>query len=371
LGAKENIPYTLIDERMNDLTQRHIGSIYTASGAPTQHAIVNSNARKVYRSNIWFFQPGGGGAGFAPDASISSTQCTFSNPCSGLSQSTINTINVLAPNANFYLSPGNYNVTGLNANNTVILNNGQSVYGRAAGYILAASGSNRANIQEGMVLNGNNALDSLQITSTNSKITSGVFGVNVIGVATDIAATGNITLNNLNLNVTDNSSGAIAVALIGNNTVNISNTTAVVNENNLTSTDGANGLAIENGGVVTLNHTNWSVIDNSNSGGTGIVGFNVNALTINNSIVNATSNVFTAAAIAAFNNSQINVNNSSLSSLTTNVAGTGNGTIDVFQAASVTVNNSSLYAEDTSSANGATNIFVSASGGALLSITRN
>jgi hypothetical protein len=370
LGEKRNTSYTVIDERMNDLTQRHLGTLYTASGAPIQHAASNSGATKLYRSNIWFFQPGGG-AGFMMAAPITSTQCTFANPCSGLSQSAIDSINTIAPDANFYLSPGNYNVTGLDGTNTVNINSGQSIYGRQAGYINAAMGASRANIQEGILLEGSNTLDSLQIYSTNSTVNSGAFGSNVIGIASTSTATGNIALNNLGVAVADNTTGAFGIELLGNNTVNITNTTVSVAENNATTTNGAIGLSIEgNNNSVSLNSVTFNVTDSGTGGAVGInenfTLANVNMLSINNSNINVSDSVSSSFGILAAGNSNVSMKNSVVTSTTTGAASQGNAAIFVTQNSKVAVDSSIINVTDSGASMGATDFYINGTGGSLL-----
>lgn len=226
LGGEKKEAIPEIHDRLLDPIPRHLGTWSTGSGIPSQQHYVNTGTRVQTRGNIWFFS-GSGGAfvtanGFA--------NCTFENNCApgSFTQANVNAINSIAPNANFYLSSGVYDSLLGFGTGTLILNNGQSIYGRTPGFVSGGE----ALIQGSIMLTGNNNLDhvlllnkdgeqstGLFIQGNNNKVSNSIIGAesNELGYRTAVRITNanNVTIENSSLTAFVNNTNDISRTVTG------------------------------------------------------------------------------------------------------------------------------------------------------------
>ncbi|CEK11382.1 inverse autotransporter beta-barrel domain-containing protein [Legionella hackeliae] len=177
LGGMDKSGPPNVENRLLDPFRRHLGTWNTGSGIPSQEAYVNTGVRVLTRDNIWFFSS----AGTPFVAANGFSNCTYENNCldTSFSQTTVNSIDTISPNANFYLSSGSYG-TFSGASTFVApeadfltvltLNRGQSLYGRSIGFA-----TSQLRIVEGsMELTGGNTYDSLFLINNNSEFFNGL-----------------------------------------------------------------------------------------------------------------------------------------------------------------------------------------------------
>lgn len=190
---KSSKPNRMAD-RILDPIERHLGILNSGSGVLNQRQIVNTGKKALVDNNIWFFSPGIGG-----NQIITTSSCTFEHPCIGLSQAIINGINDISPSAKLFLSPGSY--INKDIGNGFTLNDGQSVFGRSNDYSLLAQGSNRALVEDTLLLYGNNTVSHLQIDGNSTGTVN--FGSHNVrsGIVINQSASGVVQLNHLNVNV--------------------------------------------------------------------------------------------------------------------------------------------------------------------------
>ena len=153
---------TNVESRLTDLIPRHIGTLYTGSGIPSERNIINTGRRSLERSNIWFFNPSSNGSAVDfSGATVDSNSCTAEHPCSGdqFNQANVNAINGFAPGADFYLGAGGYHLGG-----RIHINQGQNLFGRTSDFTLPAYfGNSLARLTGGLDLLGNNFVEAIQM----------------------------------------------------------------------------------------------------------------------------------------------------------------------------------------------------------------
>lgn len=370
-----------IHSRMLDRIPRHLGNLNNGNGIPSQKKIVNTGRTAVVRDNIWFFNPG------ATQTTVEGFQsCTFENPCLGLSQTQITTINGLSPNANFYLNSGTYN--NPNVGNAYTFFYGQNVFGRTNNFMQLATGNDRPLLNDSVVLSGNNNIYNLQIVG-NSELSINSSGT-LISIQTGIlvaeSATGTVNVNNtdvfavantlnaagvvngsptatLNINnstlnsAITNMAGGIAIgsANISSGTLNINNTTINVSQSNAVNNfDISFGVVNNESGTVNISNTEINVsglngglaaaVLNNSTVGQGTINISNSTLTVATDGNNLTADVFNQANNGSGVGGTVNINQSTLSMTSNNNAGgTGAG---IFNTADSTVNvsNSSITA---------------------------
>ncbi|MAZ40041.1 MAG: hypothetical protein CMF49_07950 [Legionellales bacterium] len=237
--------------------------------------------------NVWFFTDSGG-TDF--DASKGTDNCTASNPCNSASfnQTNIDTINSIAPNSNFFFTSGSYSTTTYQATSmattlTLILDDGQSIYGRDDDYLLPASDDDRPTFYGSFDLLGDNTLDDINVDGTGTDTSVGIYATN----------TQNITLENVSVSNYTATAGADAAGIAFDN-VNAIGLNNVVVEN-IQAGDGADGIAEGNG-----NDNAGGVAGNGTQGESGIDGGNATGIRITNSD-NVTLNTVTVQNIQAGN----------------------------------------------------------------------
>lgn len=381
-----------VKNRLLDRIPRHIGNLYNGDGIPSRTAYVNTGRTTVIQDNIWFFNPN-------PDGTTSTVtgfnSCTFEHPCVGLSQNSISTINSLSSNANFYLAPGTFINPAVGTGYTFA--NGQNIYGRTSNFLSPATGNNRALINDTLILNGNNNINSIRVNGntimdvnvgpTPTQFHLGTFvsssatgSVNII--ASDINSTGSSTntiavlnaspsamlnINNSSISTATsnplNTPNVISVGLgnISNATINADNTSILVQsiDPNL---NGSITFGVVNnvGGVVNLNQT--SILTTAENGGIissvlnnsteGIGNVNINSsnfITVanNNSVAagvfNNSNNVFGISGNIQVTDTSVSVTNNNASSASTAaIFSQGTGTLILEQSIASAVSNNNV-----------------------------
>lgn len=285
MGGIPQTDTNTLSSHMLDRVQRHLGTLNTGDGIPSEKSAINTGTSGVVRNNIWFFNVNG-----APTTVQGFQSCTYEHPCSGLAQTQIDAINTLANNANFYFTPGTYNNPAVGAGFNFY--NGQNLFGRTTDYTQPASASNLPVINDSITLNGNNSVNNLGIVA-NSELTINSSGMLIqfqSGILVSESATGIVNINNSNVS---------SIAAVLNAAGVINNSAAVtVNLNNsaISSSivDRAGGIAIGAGNVSSGN-------------------INVNSSTVNVSQSNTVNNFDIAFGVVNNENGIVNINNSTIS----------------------------------------------------------
>ncbi|MDR3477444.1 MAG: inverse autotransporter beta domain-containing protein [Gammaproteobacteria bacterium] len=359
LGKNNEAMSTDVHDRLVDMIPRHLGTLNTASGIPSQKSVRNTGAIKVLQNNLFFFQPGSSNL-----TAVGATQCTFEHPCVGINQNVINSISQQAVNANLLLAPGNYNfASALPAQTILNIPNGLSLYGKTANYQTAAAGANRPTVFDALQVNGNNTIDSLQIFNSTVTAASPNIGPNnnVVGIFAPGTAAGPINLNNLNVNVTDNGTSAIGIDALGNSNITLSNSTVNATETFNNNLQGALGVIGEGNAQVTIINSSISAVDNSNNamgnGAIGVANFNASQLTLNGTTVSAMETGANNAADGIFTSGTGNVllNNAIVNANSTNTNDFGSVALISFSNhTNITINSSILTATGNGSSGAAT-----------------
>jgi hypothetical protein len=327
-----------IQDRMLDRIPRHLGNLNNGDGIPSQKDIVNTGRTAVVRDNIWFFNADG-----TPSIVQGFQSCTYENPCIGLAQTQIDTINALAPNANFYLSSGTYNNPAVGSGFSFY--NGQNIFGRTSNFMQLATGNDRPLLNDSLLLNGNNNVYNLRIFA-NSELNIDTGGVTLpirTGVLTTQSATGIVNINNtdvVSIATTLNAAGVLNNSPTA--TVNINNSTISTNLTNITG-----GLTIAAGNI-----------------SSGTLNINGSSITVTQSdLVNNFNIVFGVVnnenGVVNIANTNINVNsvNAGLTAAVLNNSTTGRGTINIVGSSLVVVSdNGNLTADVFNQANNVSGI---------------
>ncbi len=358
-------------DRILEPVRHFMGTLNQGTGTPVQtyQEIVRGN---LVRDNIWFFDPNSSTL-FNP---ANGTQnCTFEHPCSGssFSQTTVDSINTLAPNPNLYIDTGTINFAG----QFISIPNGTNIFGRTNNFAQSATGSTRPLLQGTLLLNGNNTLDSLRIAGSDLVIPGfgGVHG----GIVSPSAANGAITLSNLDVSVSSSNTDAIAVDLRSTSVVTITNSqfssnvssatddfaialslgsnvtsanisNSIFNAVNTGAAGSAQGIDISGNDVVTINS---STINVSNLNGTtgiaddstiGILLNDNSTLVMNNSTLNTSQQggLRDSSGIKLVNTSTATINNSTFNIQANQAAGSANATDILAGTGGVTFNNSTI-----------------------------
>lgn len=308
-----------IHQRMLDLIPRHLANLRSGDGIPSDKSIVNAGRRTLIRDNIWFFIADG-----APSVVQGFQSCTFENPCIGFEQSQIDTINMLAANANFYFNSGTYN--NPNVGTGFSFYNGQNIFGRMNNFMHLATGNSRPLLNDSVLLNGNNEVYNIRVFA-NSELpidTGGMINICNTGIFVTPAATGVVNLYNVDVDsvgmalnaagVINNSSvatlnvynstlsssnlnipGSIAIgsANVSRGNLNIYDSTITVAQSDLVNNFNISfGVVNNENGVVNIENTNITV-SSINAGLTAGV---LNNSTVGIGVVNITGSTILASA---------------------------------------------------------------------------
>lgn len=202
---------TDVHNRLLDPIARNLGALGTGNGIPSVH-FRDKGTTVLEKDNIWFFTQGNGST-FDPAAG--ENNCTYENPCgpNQFVQTTVDGIDNIAKDANFYLNPvgGSYPLSG-----DLFLRNGQSIFGRTPDYTQEAFGTGRPVLTGGLVLEGNNYVQAIQLFDDFTGQINGIGANN----------TSNITLDNVNIGgIEGGGDYRVAVDLVGVQNVTIINST--------------------------------------------------------------------------------------------------------------------------------------------------
>lgn len=281
-----------IEDRMLDLIPRHLGNLRTGDGIPSQKSNVNSGNLFLLRNNIWFFNPDAGTnfSGFAaanvsqPTTVTTYQSCTFEHPCIGLTQTRIDQINGLAPNANFFLSSGTYNNPDVGMGYS--FNNGQNVFGRTPGFVFDAAGSARPLLNDSLLLNGNNNILNVRING-NTVSDLDFFGPPTTQFQTGVfvmpTAIGSVNIFNSDINASSNLNQVLALVSESNSMVNVFNSRLTANYQNEPPVAVGIGVLNLRDGILNINNSivTASQSDTFNNGDTIIGALNSTGGTLN------------------------------------------------------------------------------------------
>lgn len=158
IGGSYADPRTIY-ARLEDPVIRNIGTVGRGNGIPILSK-QNDRGLALVRDNIFFFSPTGtatlGSANFG----------TFENPLAPnqFSQATVDNVFITTGNGNFYFATGTYTIAGPNAPNQVVtLHDRQGLFGRSEDFRCSAVGTERPTLLGGLVFEGHNTLDSMQL----------------------------------------------------------------------------------------------------------------------------------------------------------------------------------------------------------------
>ncbi|MDP1603496.1 MAG: inverse autotransporter beta domain-containing protein [Legionella sp.] len=372
-GGLEQTQTPDIHERMLDLIPRHLGSLRSGDGIPSEVSAINKGRTILIQDNIWFFNADG-----APSLVEGFQSCTFENPCIGLAQTQIDTINTLSPNANFYFSPGTYNNPAVGTGFSFY--NGQNISGRTSNFMQLASGSNRPLLNDSLSLNGNNTVNNIRVfgNSILNVDTGGMLQPFTTGVLVTTTATGVVNINNtdivsegtitnaiaavnnsptatLNINNSTlassilNIPGAITIgaANVSSGTLNINGTSITVTESDLVNNfDIAFGVVNNENGVINIADSSIAVsstnagltagVLNNSTVGIGVVNIARTTITVLADNSNLAAAVFNQANNVGGIGGIVNIDQSSLSMTSNN--NLGGLAAAVFNTADSTVN---------------------------------
>jgi hypothetical protein len=147
-----------IYSRLEDPIMRNLGTVGRGNGIPILSRRKEKD-RILVRDNIFFFSPTG-------SAISGSNAGTFENPFAPdqFSQVTVDNVFLTTGNGNFYFASGTYTIAGPDAPNEVVtLHDTQGLFGRSADFKCSAVGTERPTLLGGLVFEGHNTLDSIQL----------------------------------------------------------------------------------------------------------------------------------------------------------------------------------------------------------------
>ncbi|RUR06394.1 hypothetical protein [Legionella sp. km772] len=311
-----NAPKNTLEYRMTTPIIRHAARQSYGEAEPSRQAFVVSGPSVISGENIWFFSPNGA---YPAGAATTWADCTAEHPCSTINTPTAAKIALLDPNAKFYFESGTYLIPQ-GSPRWANLQNGQTIWGRNTGWLTPAVGSARPLIQGGLVW-GNQATNTIangeahniRVLNNNQITPQSVFDYAVGGGVYGLAATGNLKVENSQIDsvATSNNISAVSIAA---NTARVENT--VINATshglgNIDNPDDGPRVGADAVGVFTVNQLTSLKDSIINAETTGNVNNNGRAsafgalsqestLNVNHSTVSATSrgNVTTGAAIA-------------------------------------------------------------------------
>lgn len=335
-GINPNNTSTLIENRILDPIIRNVSTISSGSGAPIINVYHDQGKSILERNNIYFFTANDA---VNSNSTIDPNSCTYEHPCSSsdFTQTNINLINNFVPDANFYLAGESYPLNG-----QLILQNGQSVWGRTNDYTQPASGNDRPILTGSLALTDNNTLDSLQVMNNDTQI---------IGI--DVNNANNITINNLAIGGNNNTQ-SYETAINLNNAQNINITNSNINTIINTSSEAVGILA--NNSNFNVENSTINIVTNSSNDSINTFGIKANnsIFTINNSniidTINATNSSNVNATGIAADNSDIKINNSTIAAS----AITDTNANGIFEnATALSIGNSNLHIQNSTVATNA------------------
>ncbi len=334
-GMDKSCATPIVQDRMLDPIYRHLGSLGTNSAVPVNTRIINTRQIALERSNIWFFNAASG-AIFDPSAG--DNNCTFEHPCIGtdFNQSNIGTINGITSGANFYFTPGTYNLFTSDPYHLDIpsyrlsLYSGQSMYGRTSDYTMpASSASGFPTFVGGLDPKGNNTLDSFALINNN----------NLESIGINIVNTQNVLMNNLQIGGTDTTQ-TYQESVVLNNAQNITLSDSTINTIQNGPQARVTGITEDNGSAATITSNMITITGKNSLGIFGLFADHGSTATINNN--NFTFNMTNArdgmTGIDANNNSVLNANSNNISMTLTKPTGNNDQVTGIASSSSATVN---------------------------------
>lgn len=202
--------------RLEDPIMRNLGTVGRGNGIP----ILSRRQEKeniLVRDNIFFFSPTG-------TATSGSTAGTFENPFAPdqFSQATVDNVFLATGDGNFYFATGTYTIAGPAAPNEVVtLHDHQGLFGRSADFKCTVVGADRPTLLGGLVFEGHNTLDSIQLVNSLTHTGDGrVVAIDMIDApdniicnslvaATAIVETDATDISNIAIGIHANGSSAI------------------------------------------------------------------------------------------------------------------------------------------------------------------
>lgn len=334
---------TDVHTRLQDAMVRHVGMWNMGSGTIAQREIHDTGTASLYRSNIWFFSNSSSVSG--SPMGVTQASCTYENPCSSFNQSTVNAINALSPNANIYLGPGSYDMTGTTTDgiNAFTLNSGQSIYGRASGYAAPATGTDRPLLNGAVQALGNNTLDSLRISATDQLVTSTDDENIYTGLYIPTTASGSaVTVSNSSISASATDNGVSKTGVVdgirangGSLTLSDSSISAS-NAGTGDSSSQAIGVEMYNDAALTSTDTTYASTASDAgwaialyTGGTGTANVTGGTITATSALYRATGAYFSSSSVDTLTNVAVTATNGSLSSSDSSVGVYMNSTASV------------------------------------------
>lgn len=291
-----------VHNRMLDRIDRHLATLGTGIAIPTQRQFGDTGQRILFRDNIAFFNPGGSNS-----TTLTADSCTFEHPCSPtiFNQATVNALNTVLPNTNFYLAPAQYlgaapalavpNAPLLLAAepanpaspNMITVNNGQSIYGRTNDFKVEGYFRNQFPVLNGSVdAAGNNTFHSFQLLNDGNQVQ-----------AIRVKSASNVTIDHMVIGDSQSLDKRYGTSLFFNGASNISvtnssiyGTSSSILPDGLPALPGEAGLAIamtNSAGIYIGNNTIAvdSTLKNNNAVVMGVLA-NMSQFTLNNNAMN-------------------------------------------------------------------------------------
>lgn len=336
-GINPDQAATPIQARLLTPIRRNLSTIASGSGVPVVTSYRNLGDHFIERNNIFFFSPDG----VPYDPALGAANCTFESPCASTSftQATINSIDTFTDYSYFYLAPTTYNIVG-----QLTLNDNQNVFGRTPNFVAPAPVGSQPIINSlGFILLGNNTLDSLTlfnngsggigINATNasnitiSNVLMGGSGDDPVNYLVPISLTNAHDVEIINSTLFASPQGMLSTPIVisatnsdfnvdnstltafggaGPTGVSLNNSTGVISNSTITSSDALNffgasafGVTENNGSNLTINSSRITVTSTADANSAFAAGISVNnsVLNVNDSIIEASANVSGNAAL--------------------------------------------------------------------------
>lgn len=302
-----------VHNRLLDRVDRHLANLGTGIAIPTQKQFGDTGEHILFRDNIAFFNPVG-----STSTTLTADSCTFEHPCSStiFNQSTINALNNVLPNTNFYLAPAKYMevapalaaphahmlLAAEPANpNMITVNSGQSIFGRTQDFKIPGYFRNQFPVLKGSVdAVGNNTFQSLQLLNDGNQVQ-----------AVRVKDASNVAIDHMMIGDPQSLSARYGTGLFFNGASNVSITNSTIYgtsspslPGDLPALPGQAGLGVamtNSAGVYIGNNTITvdSALENANAVVMGVLA-NMSQFTVDNNIVSLNLALNEAQQVTAF-----------------------------------------------------------------------
>lgn len=316
-GNDESLDKDWINERV----QHNLPLAVGANTIPINNSYQAEGIERLQKDNVWFFSTDGA----AYDSSLGLQNCTFENPCSGLSTPNLAHIDVVASTAGFNNDPSIYLKPGSYSPGELVLFNNESVIGRSSDYKRAAEADERAvlNTPRIILAQGANTLANLQLLNV------GGTDYAILAVRTNPAVIDNVSIG-------PDFSGPTSqqyyrdLLMLFNSKVEIKNST--LNASNALTATGAtiNNVVVggDDGELDIENSTlNAYLIDGGKNALRGIDIFGNTTISVNNSTFNQAATNLTDSVFNVFDDGDhdvsLSINNSTLNASVASTDGNG------------------------------------------------